>query len=460
MTEVVLPWNNWRPRPYQLDAWNYLASDGKRFMGVWHRRAGKDEILLHRAACAMVERPASYWHMLPEKEQARKAIWESINPHTGRRRIDEAFPEALFKKRETDMLIRCKANGATWQVLGSDNFQSLVGTPPYGITSSETALARPGFWGYLRPILRENGGWIAMISTPRGKNHFHDWMVNALKDDDWHVSKINALQSGVFTPHELVKERQSYIDDYGETQGESLFNQEYMISFEAAVLGAYYAKELANARDHGRVGEFPIDPSQPVHTAWDLGMSDATAIWLFQVIGKRVRCVWFTEDHGKALADYATMLRKKRIEEQFRFGTHFLPHDAAARELGTGRTREETLRACFSLPADGKVRILTQMSLMDGINAARQTIYQAEFDAEGVADGLHHLSEYKEDYDDKNRVFRGRPKHDEHSHGADAFRYLAASWRIMNPEAGVAIKRPGRYNRQRDLPRGSLWTAD
>ena len=159
MPTIQLPADGWRPRPYQRDVWNYLERGGKRAVAVWHRRAGKDEFCLRWASVAAFQKVGNYWHMLPMANQARRAIWEAVNPHTGKRRIDEAFPVALRETtREQEMMIRFK-NGSTWQVVGSDNYDSLVGAPPVGVTFSEWALADPRAWAFIRPILLENDGW-------------------------------------------------------------------------------------------------------------------------------------------------------------------------------------------------------------------------------------------------------------------------------------------------------------
>ncbi len=157
MPEILLPYN-WQPRDYQMPLWKYLEGGGKRAINIWHRRAGKDDVCLHWAAVSAFERPATYWHMLPEYSQGRKAIWAAVNPHTGKRRIDEAFPRALRETtNENEMFIRFK-NGATWQVVGSDRYDSAVGSPPAGVTFSEWALANPAAYAYLAPILLENNG--------------------------------------------------------------------------------------------------------------------------------------------------------------------------------------------------------------------------------------------------------------------------------------------------------------
>jgi phage terminase large subunit len=151
-----------------MPAWEQLEAGKKRLALAWHRRAGKDDVCLHWAATCAMTRVGGYWHMLPQHNQARKAIWDAINPGTGRRRIDDAFPLALRDStREQDMFIRFK-NGSTWQVVGSDNYNALVGSPPVGVVFSEYALSDPSSWAFIRPILAENGGWALFISTPRG----------------------------------------------------------------------------------------------------------------------------------------------------------------------------------------------------------------------------------------------------------------------------------------------------
>jgi hypothetical protein len=125
--DIELPHNGWMPRPHQMALWQYLQAGGERALAVWHRRAGKDEICLQHAAVSAMKRPGNYWHCLPEYLMARKAIWTSINAHTGRRRIDEAFPDILRENiSDNEMFIRFK-NGSTWQLIGSDRYDATVG---------------------------------------------------------------------------------------------------------------------------------------------------------------------------------------------------------------------------------------------------------------------------------------------------------------------------------------------
>src|SRR5690606_5149766 len=129
---------------------------GKRAIEIAHRRWGKDDLILHRTAVAAFERPASYWHMLPQFAQARRAIWTAVNPHTGKRRIDEAFPHEIREAtNDQEMFIRFK-NGSTWQLVGSDRYDNLVGAGVAGVVFSEWALANPSAWGYIRPMVEED----------------------------------------------------------------------------------------------------------------------------------------------------------------------------------------------------------------------------------------------------------------------------------------------------------------
>jgi len=257
--EITLP-NRWQPRHYQQRLWRYLESGGKRAVAVWHRRAGKDEVCLHWAACAAMQRVGNYWHMLPEASQARKAIWDAINPHTGKRRIDEAFPPSIrVGQRDDDMRIKL-INGSSWQIVGSDNFNSLVGSPPTGLVFSEYSLTNPAAWDYLRPILAENGGWCIFMMTPRGRNHAWKLYELARSRPDWFAELLTVEETKAIGPDIIADERASGMS-------EDMMAQEYYCSFDAALPGAYYGKLLQNADTEKRIGRAPWAPDATVHTA-------------------------------------------------------------------------------------------------------------------------------------------------------------------------------------------------
>lgn len=251
---IRLP-NQWQPRPYQRPMWDYLERGGKRALGIWHRRAGKDDVLLHRTAVAAFERPATYWTALPEYAQARKALWAAVNPHTGKRRIDEAFPHELRETtNEQEMFIRL-VNGSTWQLVGSDRYNSLVGAGVAGVTFSEFALANPSAWAYIRPMLEENDGWAAFITTPRGRNHAHSLLEMAKGNPKWFAEVLSIHNTGALSPAQIEESLEEYVALYGEDIGTAQFQQEYECSFNAAILGAFYAREMVNVRKEGRVAD-------------------------------------------------------------------------------------------------------------------------------------------------------------------------------------------------------------
>jgi phage terminase large subunit len=426
--KIRLPHSGWHPRPHQLGLWGFLENSGKRASVVWPRRAGKDDVCLHWAAIAAHQRPATYWHMLPEFAQGRKAIWTAVNPNTGKRRIDEAFPHELrANTHDAEMFIRFKC-GSTWQVVGSDRFDAAVGSPPAGITFSEWALSNPAAWAYLAPILVENNGWAIFITTPRGRNHAFTAHQMARESKDWFQETLTVDDTG-FPRHLVEAQRQEYHAIFGEDAGDALIEQEYFSSFDAAVLGAYWGKELSAAERDGRVRDIPIDPDYPVHAAWDIGVDDPMAFWCFQIGKGFINIVDYYESSGHGFDHYIDWMAERKYK-----GIDWVPHDAKMREVGApgARTRIETLKL-LGAGIGRRPMLVPDHKLMDGINAGRKTIPLARFDAQRCAKGLECLRQYKAEWDPDLRTFRKAPKHDWSSHSADAWRYLSLSWREPVP---------------------------
>jgi phage terminase large subunit len=411
---LILP-HNWKPRGYQMPLWTALERGVKRADVAAHRRWGKDEVALHWTATQAVQRPAVYWHLLPEAAQARKAIWDAVNPHTGIRRIDEAFPHAIRDTtREQEMFIRFK-NGSVWQVVGSDNYNSLVGSPPAGVVLSEWSLARPDAWTYLRPILAENGGWALFLWTPRGRNHATRSFESRERDPTWFAQRSPATQTDVFSAEQLEKERLDLINETGsEEEGEARFRQEYLVDFDVATPGSYYGAAIAAAKASGRVRENVYDPSLKVDTAWDLGIDDYTAIWFFQQVATEVRAIDYFETSGEGLQ---SIVREAIASKPYIYGKHYLPHDVMVRELGNGgKSRLETLRNLGL----NNISPGVQNDPEERINAVRQVIPITYFDALKCATGIERLLQYRKRWNAGLASYTG-PLHDQNSHGADAF---------------------------------------
>jgi len=445
---IRLP-NNWSPRPYQRPAWDYLENGGKHCELIWHRRSGKDEVGLHRTAVAAFERVATYWYMLPLATQARKAIWEAVNPHTGRRRIDEVFPlELRSSTQQQEMFIKLK-NGSSWQVVGSDNFNAMVGSPPAGIVYSEWALSNPSARAYLRPILAENGGWQIFNTTPRGKNHAHRTFVAAKNDPRAFAQLLSAKETGIFTNEQLEEELDAYQNDFGMDAGNALFEQEYLCSFEAAILGAFYAREMQQCRNDERITEVPHDVDAKVFTAWDIGYTDDTSIWWFQVIQGEIHVLECYTASGMDIPHYVDVILSKK---EYVYDKHYLPHDARAKTLASGG--KSVIEQLGKYLGVDRLAIVPEIGVQDGIQAARSNFFRLWFDDYKCAEGLDALSQYQREYDDTKKMFRDKPRHDWTSHLSDAFRMMMVAFKTEFKAAKPVEKK---IRLVQDLSLEELW---
>jgi hypothetical protein len=404
-----------------MEVFDAFRAGIKRAVLLWHRRSGKDDFALHYTACAAMQRVGNYWHMLPQANQCRKAIWDAVNPETGKRRIDEAFPKEMRAfDRSQDMIIGFK-NGSTWQLAGSDSFDALVGSPPIGLTFSEYALADPRAWAMLRPILAANGGFAMMISTPRGKNHMYSLYNMASEDPTWFASRQLATETGVFTPEQLAQEKKELISEFGPDEGMALFNQEYMCAFDSVVSGSYYGVLIDQIEAAGQITSVPHDPALPVTVSFDLGIGDATAMWFLQHAHTEIRVIDCYETSGEGLAYYAKFLKDKPYNyEQF-----IMPHDVRVRELGTGKSRYEVAQALGIRP----ITIARNLPVDDGIHAVRTTLPRMWLDKKKCAPGLEALRSYHKEYDDVRKCFKNAPYHDWSEHFASSLRYYCVGYR-------------------------------
>ncbi len=425
MSEVNLP-NEWSPRDYQLPFLRYMdphvtlrigsIGQGGRAVLVWHRRSGKDSTALNFTACAAHRRVGVYWHMLPTATQARKAVWDGID-RDGRNILKQVFPpeiRAATNKQEMKIELKC---GSVWQLCGSDNYNNLVGANPVGVVFSEYSLADPAAWDYVRPILAENGGWAVFIFTPRGRNHGYTLLQMAQQNPEWFAQVLSVDDTRrpdgqpVTTPEAIDEDRKSGM-------AEEMIRQEYWCSFDAALVGAYYGRQMEQARKDGRIGSVPYDPKLPVETWWDLGVGDSTSIWFAQRVGLEVRLIDYLEASGEGLPYYVKALQAK----PYVYGRHIAPHDIEVRELGTGKSRKETA-AKLGIRFD----VAPAQSIEDGIEAVRSMLPSCWFDEAKCSRGIEALSQYRKEWNDKTRDFKNAPYHDWTSHGADAFRYGAVA---------------------------------
>ncbi len=344
--------------------------------------------------------------MAPYFSQAKSVAWDYLR----------RYSEPLWSGKPNESELRVDlVNGARIRLYGADNPDALRGVALDGVVMDEVADMRPRVWGeVIRPALSDRLGWATFIGTPRGRNSFFDIWQAAQGQQDWYAVMLKASSTDIILASELESARQQMSEDQ--------YAQEYECSFEAAIQGAYYGKDILELETAGRCAHVAVEKFAPVHTAWDLGIGDSTAIWFAQQVGREVRIVDYYEASGVGLDHYAKVLQAKG----YLWGEHIVPHDAAVRELGSGKSRIETLAALGI-----KVRLAPKLAVDDGINAVRMLLPRCWFDKTRAGDGLELLKQYRRAWNEERKTFEPRPLHDHTSHAADAFRYLAVG---LKPE--------------------------
>lgn len=399
-----------KPRNYQLPLLKALDSGFKRVLAILPRRSGKDITALNYVIKKMADEPGVYFYIFPTYSQAKKVIWDSLD-NEGHRILDY-FPEPLIEKKNAhEMKIRF-TNGSLFQLIGSDNYDALMGTNPRGCIFSEYALQDPNAWQYIKPILTANGGWALFISTPRGKNHLWDLYQIAIKSNQWFFYKLTIED----TKHIDLKEIERELED--KEMSYDLVQQEYYTSFEMGIEGSYYSKYLNDMRLENRIGTVSWDPSHKVHTSWDLGVRDSTAILFYQLLGKTLRIIDCFEGSKEGIEYYAKVLSSK----PYIYGTHIAPHDIRVREWGAGITRFEKARQLGI-----KYKVADNYSISDGIEACRSLFSHLWIDEKKCSLFINALENYRQEYDSKRKVYKSHPFHNWASNFCDSFRYLAVS---------------------------------
>ncbi len=412
--EVERRLNEYRPRPYQAPILKALSSGYKRVLAILPRRAGKDITALNYVIRQMWEKPGVYYYIFPTYSQAKKVIWDSMT-NDGKRILDYFPKELVLQMNSQEMKVRMIGkNGQTslFQLIGSDNYNSLMGTNPRGCVFSEYSLQDPLAYQYIRPILTANGGWAFFISTPRGKNHLWSLYELSKESPDWFSYKLTLDDTNHIPLEEIEKERREGL------MSEDMIQQEYYTSFDMGIEGSYYNKYIDRMKRDQKIGDVPWESAFKVHTAWDIGVRDQTSIIFFQTIGQTVRIIDSYENSKEGLEHYAEVLSNK----PYLYGTHIAPHDIRVREWGSGITRVEKARQLginFTLAPNFEVP--------DGIEACRSLFSKLWINEEKCADLIKALENYRQEYDSKKKIYLPRPLHDWSSHYSDSFRYLAIS---------------------------------
>lgn len=412
-TVISIP-HNYIPYDHQYGLWEYFQQDKPHLRGVavWHRRAGKDLSAINLIGTKMLQRRGAYWHLFPTYKQGRRIAWDGMTSD-GDRFIDTFPPELIASVNNTDMKVTL-TNGSIYQIIGGDNLDFLVGANPVGLVISEWSVMNPSLWEYVEPILLANGGWALFIYTPRGRNHGFDLYEAARIDPEWYCTKFTIENTRKNNGEPIVTLEQI---DKLRKQGrpEEIIQQEYYCSFDASLVGAYYAQAMKKVKEQNRIRKILYDPFVPVHTCWDLGMNDETVIWFFQEVRNELHWLELEIGSGEGLARYAALLKSK--EYMGNYGNHYAPFDINVRELGTGKTRLET---AYRYGINFKP--IPKLSINDGIEACRQVIQVSWFDEIGCKQGIRALDEYTKEFDDKRGVYKSKPADFWGIHIVDSFR--------------------------------------
>ena len=384
---------------------------------VAHRRAGKtvaavNELIKGAIECDKIRPQLAY--IAPFRDQGKKVAWEYL----------KHYSEPLWAAQPNESELTVKLLGdARISVYGADNPDALRGIYLDGAFLDEFGDFRPSVWGnVIRPALSDRAGWAVFGGTPKGRNEFWTVRERARQNPaEWLLVELRASESGILPPAELDEVRKQLTPEQ--------YAQEFECDFSAALPGAYFGREMVQAERDGRITDVRWDDAVPVDTAWDIGYRDDTAIWWFQVIRNEIHVIDYHASSGQTIDHYAAVIASK----DFKYRTHWLPHDAKAKTLASGgKSIIEQLAAKLDFKT---LAIVPNLDIQDGIQAARKALGQCWFDELKCYEGLEALRQYQREYDEDKKAFRERPRHDWTSHPADAFRMLAVAWREQEPQA-------------------------
>jgi len=441
--EVQVDLDKFALRWYQEEIWDTVEErKSKRILYIASRRAGKDILFWNLAIRQCIKRVCLVFYVLPTYSQGRKAVFDAI-AIDGTKFLDY-LPKVLIESiNQAEMKIRFK-NGSILQIIGGDTYDtSLVGTNPYAVILSEYSLMPPDIFSFIRPILAANGGWCAIVGTPRGKNHLWQLWKIAQELPEWKIFVHKASEIH-HIPDDVLSQERAQMD-------EGLYLQEYECSFDRGISGSFYGTYLDALKLKGQIGHIPWEPGLLVYTAWDIGVNDATTIIFFNVVGDGsvVRIIDCYSNNNLGLDHYAKILQDK----PYKYGKHFAPHDIKVREWGGGAiTRYEKAR---QLGID--FTLVDQIGIIDGIENVWTHFNKLWIDAEKCRSLINALENYRKEWDELRQIYIPRPVKSWANHYADALRYLCIAIhktkRGMSPEEFDRKRAQALYGNQQDLPR-------
>jgi len=434
---IEIPYK-FRCRPYQDAAWTALDSGYKRLVCVWHRGCGKDLMFLNALIVKMIQEPGVYLHCFPNYSQGKRAIWDSIHATDDGDSLGylDHFPAPLImSKNSSEMMIKLRArDGQTsiYCVMGLDgkNAQRARGMNPRFVILSEYAFMDPESWYTLEPRITQNNGTAVFLSTPNGQNHFYQ-LYNYAKDNP------KEYFTSFLTIEDTKTVDEKHIENLKrEGVPEDFIQQEYYCSFTRGAEGSYYGKQIQKVREEGRLCVLSINSALPCYTAWDIGIGDSTAIWIFQALESgKYNFVHYYENHGESLEHYCRYLDNWKMKHDIMWGIHFAPHDMEQNEFIAGHSRVDAARRLgFNM------QVLPAIKVDEGINMVRSLLPFCNFDQIHCARGVKCLDFYRKKFNDMLKVYYDEPCHDQWSHGADAMRYAAMGIKLVGTSTNLMTK--------------------
>lgn len=404
------------PRGYQQNFLAAMDDECLRAVIVWHRRSGKELTCFNwMIKQAYYHRVGTYVYFFPTTSLGRRIIWDGADMN-GRRFLDYIPKRIIVGNPNTlDMKVRL-TNGSLIQIIGTNNIIN-VGTNPVGCVFSEYSLQDPKAWDYIRPILRENGGWSIFNFTPRGRNHAHEMYTMAKGNPNWFCELLTIDDTKVLNDDDMDDERREGMSD-------QLINQEYYCDFDQGSEGTYYAKLLNQAILQERVCSVPHDVNTEVFTYWDLGIGDETCILFVQYCGREIHIIDMYRMSGENFSHYAHILRKKEYELGYQYAEHWAPHDIKVREIANMALSR--WHAAKDLGINFK--IVANIQIIEGIEKVRGLFNRFWIDEKKCEYLTKCLENYHRIYNEKYNVYSDKPCHDWSSHCSDALRYMAVAY--------------------------------
>ena len=407
---------------------------------VAHRRAGKTVAAINdliRAALMCRSPIPQFAYIAPFRSQAKSVAWDYLKHFSN---------PVTLAANESELTVDLVSGGKI-RLFGADNADTMRGLGFDGIYMDEYGDFKPSVWGnVIRPALSDRQGWAVFGGTPKGKNQFWDIrQTSARLPGEWFLLELPASKSGLLPAGELSAAKAQLSPDQ--------YNQEYECSFEAGILGAFYGVEMREANEQGRISRIEYQTDVRVHTAWDLGYRDDTAIWFYQVIRNEIHVIDYYAVSGANIAELAHAITSR----PYKYGKHYLPHDARAKTLASGgKSVIEQLAEWLGI---GNLAIVPDLSVQDGIQAVRQMLPTTWFDAVKCEEGIEALRQYQRKYDEDKKAFRQTPRHDWCSHPADAMRMLAIAWRTEPRVRLPNTERPLMVGPENTVTLNDMWAV-